>query len=103
MASSTDSVASHRRGARRTIDELIAPGYGQLIGRRAGGGYSTGSRSACRSSSRRAGHRRLSPVDLLIAALAHRHGQAILHFDRDYDLIAERTTLAFESVWLMAA
>ena len=41
----------------------------------------------------RAGHRRLPPVDLLIAALADRHGVGILHYDHDYDLIAERTDL----------
>lgn len=48
----------------------------------------------------RAGHHRLPPVDLLIAALADRHEVGILHYDRDYDLIASRTALSFESVWL---
>jgi predicted nucleic acid-binding protein len=50
----------------------------------------------------RAGHRRLPPVDLLIAALADRQGLGILHYDHDYDLIAEKTDLAFDSVWLAA-
>ncbi|MEX2196440.1 MAG: PIN domain-containing protein [Thermoleophilaceae bacterium] len=50
----------------------------------------------------RAGHHRLPPVDLLQAALADRHGLGILHYDGDYDVIAERTDLAFTSVWLAA-
>jgi hypothetical protein len=45
-------------------------------------------------------HRLLPPVDVLIAALADRHG--VLHHDRDYDVLAERTDLAFESRWLPA-
>jgi predicted nucleic acid-binding protein len=50
----------------------------------------------------RAGHHRLPPVDLLIAALADRHGLGVLHYDHDYDLIAEKTDLAFDNVWLAA-
>jgi predicted nucleic acid-binding protein len=50
----------------------------------------------------RAGHHRLPPVDLLIAALADRHHLAVLHYDRDFDLIAEKTDLVFDSVWLAA-
>ena len=37
---------------------------------------------------------------MLVAAIADRHGLGILHYDHDYDLIAERTDLEFESVWL---
>ena len=48
----------------------------------------------------RVGHHRLPPVDLLIAALADRHALGILHYDHDYDLIAEKTDLRFDSVWL---
>ena len=48
----------------------------------------------------RTGHHRLPPVDVLVAAIADRHGLGILHYDHDYDLIAERTGLEFESVWL---
>jgi predicted nucleic acid-binding protein len=48
----------------------------------------------------RVGHHRLPPVDLLIAALADRNGLGILHYDHDYDLIAEKTDLTFDSVWL---
>jgi predicted nucleic acid-binding protein len=50
----------------------------------------------------RVGHHRLPPVDLLIAALADRHGLGVLHYDHDYDLIVEKTDLAFDSVWLAA-
>jgi hypothetical protein len=48
----------------------------------------------------RAGHHRLPPVDLIIAALADRHGAGVLHYDRDYDTLATRTDLRFASVWL---
>ena len=48
----------------------------------------------------RVGHHRLPPVDLLIAALADRHELGVLHYDHDYDLIAEKTDLRFDSVWL---
>jgi predicted nucleic acid-binding protein len=46
------------------------------------------------------GHHRLSPVDLMIAACAEEAGGGVLHYDRDYDLIAEHTDLGFESVWV---
>jgi predicted nucleic acid-binding protein len=45
----------------------------------------------------RAGHHRLPPVDLIVAAIADRHSIGVLHYDRDYDLIAEKTHLDFES------
>jgi predicted nucleic acid-binding protein len=48
----------------------------------------------------RLGHHRLPPVDILVAAIADRHGAAILHYDGDYDLIRSKTSLDFESVWL---
>lgn len=46
------------------------------------------------------GHHRLSPVDLMIAACAYDVGFGVLHYDRDYDIIAERTCLEFDSEWL---
>jgi predicted nucleic acid-binding protein len=49
------------------------------------------------------GHHRLPPTDIVIAACAHRAGHAVLHYDRDYDLIAEHTTLEFESDWMAPA
>lgn len=49
------------------------------------------------------GHHRLSPPDLIVAALAERHDAGVIHYDRDFDLIAEHTDLSFESVWLAPA
>ena len=49
------------------------------------------------------GHHRLAPIDVMIAACAHEAGTGVLHYDRDYDLIAEHTSLSFESVWLAPA
>ena len=48
----------------------------------------------------RIGHHRLPPVDLIVAAIADRRGLGVLHYDRDYDLVAEKTDLDIESVWL---
>jgi hypothetical protein len=48
----------------------------------------------------RVGHHRLPRVDLLMAAIADRHGVGLLHYDHDYDLIADKTDLDFPSVWL---
>jgi hypothetical protein len=49
------------------------------------------------------GHHRLPPPDLILAALAEANGTGVLHYDRDFDLIAEHTDLRFESVWLASA
>jgi hypothetical protein len=49
------------------------------------------------------GHHRLAPTDVLIAACAHEAGMGVLHYDRDYDLMVEHTSLSFESVWLAPA
>ena len=46
------------------------------------------------------GHHRLPPADLIIAVCAHEAGAGVLHYDRDYDVIAKRTTLEFKSEWL---
>lgn len=51
----------------------------------------------------RVGHHRLPPVDLLIAAVADRHQLGVLHYDHDYDVLAERTELRFQSEWLAPA
>jgi predicted nucleic acid-binding protein len=48
----------------------------------------------------RAGHHRLPPVDLIVAALADRHRVGVLHYDRDYDIVIAKTDLRFASVWL---
>ena len=43
---------------------------------------------------------RVAPADLLTAAIAAQHDLGVLHYDSDYDLIAEHTSLEFESVWI---
>ncbi len=43
---------------------------------------------------------RVKPVDLLIASVAAAENLGVLHYDRDYDAIAEYTTLYFPSVWV---
>ncbi|MGD0455426.1 MAG: PIN domain-containing protein [Solirubrobacteraceae bacterium] len=46
------------------------------------------------------GHHRLAPTDVLIAACAHKAEAGVLHYDSDYDLLVEHTSLVFESEWL---
>ncbi len=48
----------------------------------------------------RRGHHRMSPQDIIIAALANRAGLGVLHYDKDFDVILEHTTLSYDSVWL---
>jgi predicted nucleic acid-binding protein len=43
---------------------------------------------------------RVKPVDLLLAAIAHRNRLGVLHYDRDYDVLAAHTRLEFTSVWI---
>jgi predicted nucleic acid-binding protein len=43
---------------------------------------------------------RVKPVDLLIAAVAGTAELGVLHYDHDYDTIAQHTPLAFPSVWV---
>lgn len=50
---------------------------------------------------RSAGSQRLPVIDYLIAAAAQAMGAAVIHYDRDYDTLAE--VMAFESVWLAPA
>jgi predicted nucleic acid-binding protein len=47
---------------------------------------------------RSAGAQRIPIVDYLQAAAAQETGAAVLHYDRDYDTLAE--VMAFESIWL---
>ncbi|MDX6588767.1 MAG: hypothetical protein QOI84_41 [Solirubrobacterales bacterium] len=49
----------------------------------------------------RAGHHRMPPSDLILAAIADRHGLGILHYDNDFEVLLEKTDLEFGSVWLM--
>jgi predicted nucleic acid-binding protein len=46
------------------------------------------------------GHHRLPPADVIIAACAHVAGMGVLHYDKDYDVLVEHTSLQFESDWL---
>jgi predicted nucleic acid-binding protein len=46
------------------------------------------------------GHHRLPPIDVMIAACAHEVGAGVLHYDGDYDVLANRTSLRFDSEWL---
>ncbi len=46
------------------------------------------------------GHHRLAPMDVMIAACAHKAEAGVLHYDGDYDILAEKTSLVFESEWL---
>jgi len=48
----------------------------------------------------RAGHHRLPPVDLILAAIADRQDLGIVHYDADFDVVLAKTDLSFESVWL---
>lgn len=48
----------------------------------------------------RVGRHRLPPVDILVAAIAHRYQVGVLHYDRNYDQIASKTSLEFESTWV---
>lgn len=46
------------------------------------------------------GHHRLPPVDLLIAAIAERHGLTVLHCDSDFDVIRDKTSAVLSAEWL---
>ena len=45
---------------------------------------------------------RVKPVDLLVAAIAHEYALGVLHYDHDYDVIAEHSGLRVRSVWIAA-
>jgi predicted nucleic acid-binding protein len=47
---------------------------------------------------RSAGAQRIPIVDYLIAAAAQETGAAVIHYDRDYDTLAE--VMTFQSTWL---
>ena len=50
----------------------------------------------------RSGHHRAAGIpDLLIAAVAERNALTVLHYDKDFDLIAKVTGQATE--WIVAA
>jgi predicted nucleic acid-binding protein len=43
---------------------------------------------------------RVKPVDLLIASVAAGAGLGVLHYDHDYDTIAQHTSLSLPSIWI---
>lgn len=45
---------------------------------------------------------RVKPIDLLIASIAHEQGLGVLHYDHDYDVIAQHAGLRLRSVWVTA-
>jgi predicted nucleic acid-binding protein len=49
----------------------------------------------------RIGHHRVPLTDVVIAAIADRYEIGVLHYDKDFDLLLERTGLDFHSEWLM--
>jgi predicted nucleic acid-binding protein len=49
------------------------------------------------------GHHRLAPLDIMIAACAHEANAGVLHYDRDYDILAARTSMEFSSEWVAPA
>jgi predicted nucleic acid-binding protein len=58
-------------------------------------------RDTQRALASRGAHRGVPLPDLLIAATAARHGVTVLHYDRDYDVIAEVTGQKAE--WVVPA
>jgi predicted nucleic acid-binding protein len=52
-------------------------------------GVATRSRDLQLALTQRGHHRAASPVDLITAAVAAEYGAIVLHYDRDYDLIAD--------------
>jgi predicted nucleic acid-binding protein len=50
-----------------------------------------------------AGFHRLAHQDYLLAAVAAANELGVLHYDADFDRIAEHSSLAFESVWIAPA
>lgn len=50
-----------------------------------------------------AGFHRLAHQDYLVAATAAANELGVLHYDGDFDRLAEHSSLAFESVWIASA
>ncbi len=63
------------------------------------GSIAHGAESAMHALAHRShGSHRLPVIDYLLAAAAQESGAAVLHYDHDYDTLAE--VMGFESVWL---
>ncbi len=48
-----------------------------------------------------AGHHRVPPPDLLTSAIAELHGLTVLHYDKDFDVIAEHTDCLAATEWVV--
>lgn len=46
------------------------------------------------------GHHRVAPPDLVTAALAERYELTILHYDKDFDIILDRTDCVAPAEWV---
>ncbi len=46
------------------------------------------------------GHHRVPPVDVLTAAIAEKYGLTVLHYDKDYDVICEKSDCAAATEWI---
>ena len=82
------------------IDERAQSDTGRRRRTRQRNGYGNAVDDDAQAQLARAGHHRLPPVDLLIAALADTHDLGVLHYDNDYEIVSEKTDLRFVSVWL---
>jgi predicted nucleic acid-binding protein len=51
------------------------------------------------AAARRVSHR-VKIVDLLVAAAAAQHDLGVLHYDQDFDLVAEHSGLRYDSIWI---
>ncbi len=54
----------------------------------------------CQLAETRGVSHRVKFANLVIAAAADQHGLGVLHYDADYDTIAENTTLTYRSRWI---
>ena len=48
----------------------------------------------------RTGHHRVPPADLVTIAAAEANGLAVLHYDKDFDVVSEHTDCAAATEWL---
>jgi predicted nucleic acid-binding protein len=109
-APATSMRTRWRFGSKRrfvaTLEWLrLCPKAGPLLQTWQTFGMARGSIRRALARARRGSHapgvsHRVKPVDLLIAAVASSEGLGVLHYDGDYDTIAEHTSLRFASVWV---
>lgn len=79
--------------------DALAETLSALRGTQLSGSVVNAAEDAMRSLARRShGAHRLPIVDYVLAATAEQMGAAVLHYDSDYDTLAE--VMEFESAWL---